>query len=165
MNTEDLQDLYFKELRNVYSAAKLLVKTFPKMMDRAQLPELRQALANHLAETQAHTSRLEKIFDIHGEKPTTKANRAIQGILREAEDDMREVSDPSLRDAVIAAAAEQIAHYEIAAYGTLHAYSIHLGHTEDSGLLQKILDEERGEDRKLTEITLTHLKVDMVQRA
>ena len=165
MHIESLQDLYLKEVRDLYGGAKLIVKTLPKMMDRAELPELRQLLANHLTETQSDISQLERILQNHGEKPAGKNGKALPGILREAEDDVDEVSNPSLRDAAIAAAAQQIAHYEIAAYGTLHAYSIHLGHRNDSEILQKALDEERRQDQQLTEIALNKLKVAVTRTA
>jgi ferritin-like metal-binding protein YciE len=159
MRTESLQELYFKELRDLYGSEKLIVKSLPKFAEAAQLPELRQALAGHLSEARGQVSRLEQIFQLHNQKPAIKQGKALDGILREAEEDLAEVSDPALRDAVMVAALQQVKHYEIAAYGTLQAYAIHLGHSEAGKLLQMTLDEERAADRKLTEITLNHLRV------
>jgi ferritin-like metal-binding protein YciE len=165
MKTETLQDLYLAELRDLYGAEKLLLKSLPKMMESAGSQELRQALASHLSETKTHVSRLERIFEGHGEKPAVKNGKALEGILREAEEDIAAQTNPSLRDAAIVAAAQQIEHYEMAAYGTLQAYAIHLDHVEAGKLLQTTLQEERAADRKLTEISLTHLRVQATHTA
>ena len=165
MKTETLQDLYFKELRDLYGSEKLIVKTLPKFTEAAQLPELRQALAGHLSEARGQVARLEQIFELHRHKPAIQQGKALEGILREAEEDLGEVSDPALRDAVMVAALQQVKHYEIAAYGTLQTYAIHLGHSEAGKLLQATLDEERAADRKLTEIALNHLRVEATHTA
>lgn len=159
MKTETLQDLYMKELRDLYGAEKLLVKTLPKFMSQAELPELRQALSHQLEEARGQLTRLERVFQIHGEKAETKKPRVMEAILREAEEDIGDAAEPSLRDAAIVAAGQQIKHNEIAGYGTVQAYAIHLGHGEASRLLQQTLDEERSADQKLTEIALNHLRV------
>jgi ferritin-like metal-binding protein YciE len=165
MKTETMQDLYFKELRDLYGSEKTILKSLPKMMERAELPELRQALANHLNETRGHATRLEKIFEIHGQKPSIKNDKALEGILHEGEQDIADSATPSVRDAAILAAAQQVEHYEIAAYGTLQTYATHLGHSETGKLLQATLDEERAADRKLTEIALNHLKIEVTHNA
>jgi ferritin-like metal-binding protein YciE len=165
MKTETLQDLYLRELRDLYGAEKLLVKSLPKMMETSDLTELRQALGNHLSETRGHVARLEKIFQIHGEKPAIKNSKALEGILREAEEDIADTGNPTMRDTAIVAAVQQIEHYEIAAYGTLQAYATHLGDTEGGKLLQATLHEERAADRKLTEIALNYLRIEAARTA
>jgi len=165
MKTETLQDLYLKELRDLYGSEKLLGKWLPKMMDGVELPELRMAIASHLNEIREQTSRLEKIFQMHGERPTIKNSKALEGILREADEDITDTGNPALREAAIVAAMQQVKHYEIAAYGTLQAYAVHLGHQDAGRLLQTTLDEERAVDRKFTEIALNHLRVEATHSA
>jgi ferritin-like metal-binding protein YciE len=165
MKIETLQDLYLRELRDLYGAEKLLVKSLPKLLETADLTDLRQALGNHLSETRGHVTRLEKIFQIHGEKPAIKTGKALEGILREAEEDIAETGNPTMRDTAIVAAVQQIEHYEMAAYGILQAYATHLDYHEDSRLLQATLHEERAADRKLTEIALGYLKLEAVRTA
>lgn len=154
-----LQDLYFKELRDLYGSEKLLVRTLPKIMQSADSTDLREALTNHVKETRGHVSRLERIFQIHGEQPSIKYNKALEGILREAEEDIADETHPAWRDAAIVAAVQQIEHYEMAAYATLQTYALHLGHEEAGKLLLATLAEERAEDRKLTGIVHDHLRV------
>jgi ferritin-like metal-binding protein YciE len=165
MKTDTLQDLYLKELRDLYGSERLLAKWLPKAMETADLMELRQALSNHLTEIRNQTGRLERIFQIRGQKPAAKNGKALEGILQEADEDMADAANANIRDTVIVAAMQQIKHYEIAAYGTLHAYATHLDYTEDGRLLQATLQEERATDRKLTEIALNYLKLEAARTA
>jgi ferritin-like metal-binding protein YciE len=160
MKTETLQDLYLKELRDLYGSEKLLVKSLPKIMENTELPELRKSLAHHLEEAHGQVTRLEQIFQSHGEKPAMKKPKILEGILREAEDDIAETEEPSLRDAVVVAALQQVKHFEIAAYGTLQSYAIQLGYADASRLLQTTLEEERAAERTFANIALNHLKVE-----
>jgi ferritin-like metal-binding protein YciE len=160
MKIDSLQDLYLRELRDLYGSEKLLAKWLPKMMEAADLIELRQALSHHLNEVRSQIVRLEKIFAIRGEKPAVKNGKALEGILQEADEDIAEAGNATIRDTVIVAAIQQSKHYEIAAYGTMMAYATHLEYTEDGKLLQATLQEERATDRKLTEIALHYLKME-----
>jgi len=155
-----LQDLYGKELQDLYGSEKQLVDWLSKMAESADQTELRQTLGNYSTEARGQLSRIEKIFQMNGEKAVSKSGKILEGIIREAENDMAEAGNPSLRDAVIVAAVQQAKHYEIAAYGTLQAYAIHLGHSDAARLLQATLQEERAADRKLTEIALNYMRVE-----
>jgi len=165
MKTETLQDLYLKEVRDLYGSEKLLVKSLPKLMEDTELPELRETLAQHLEEAKGQLTRLEQIFQRHGEKPAIKKPKILEGILREAEDDLSETPEPSLRDAVVVAALQQIKHFEIAAYGTLQTYAIHLGYADASRLLQTTLEEERAAEHTFANIALNHLRVEAMHHS
>jgi len=104
MKVETLQELYAKELQDLYGSEKLLVKWLAKMAETADMMELRQALSNHVNEARVQTTRIEKIFQLHGERPVAKQGKALEGILREAEDDIAEANNPNIRDAMIVAA-------------------------------------------------------------
>jgi ferritin-like metal-binding protein YciE len=160
MKVETLQELYAKELQDLYGSEKLLVKWLAKMAETADMMELRQALSNHVNEARVQTTRIEKIFQLHGERPVAKQGKALEGILREAEDDIAEANNPNIRDAMIVAAIQQAKHFEIAAYSTLQSYAIHLGHNEAARILQTTLQEERAMERKLSELALNHVRVE-----
>jgi ferritin-like metal-binding protein YciE len=160
MKMDTLQDLYLRELRDLYGAEKQLANWLPKIMETADLVELRQALAHHLDEVRDQTTRLEKIFQIRGETPSTKEGKILEGILREADEDIADAGNAHIRDTVIVAAIQQIKHFEMAAYATMYAYATHLDYSQDARLLQSTLEEERATDRKLTEIALHDLKLE-----
>jgi ferritin-like metal-binding protein YciE len=160
MKVETLQDLYAKELQDLYGSEKLLVKWLAKMAETADMMELRQALSNHLNEARGQTTRIEKIFQLHGEKPVARQGKALEGILREADEDLGEATNANIRDAMIVAAVQQAKHYEIAAYSTLQSYAMHLGHNDAARALQSTLQEERAMERKLSELALNHMRVE-----
>src|SRR4051812_30267435 len=113
MPIETLQDLYLKELRDLYGAERLLSREIPKMLENAQLPELRNTLLRHGEEVKGQLHRLEKIFSIHGEKPDVKRPGILEGILRESSEDTEEAATRALKDTVIVASLQQVKHYEI----------------------------------------------------
>jgi len=160
MKIETLQDLYARELQDLYGSEKTLVKWLAKLTENADSIDLRQALSNHANEARAQLTRLERIFQFHGQKPVAREGRNLEGIIHEAEEDMAETGNAGMRDAIIVAAVQQAKHYEIAAYGTLQAYAMHLGHSEAAKMLQATLQEERAADRKMSELALNYMRVE-----
>jgi ferritin-like metal-binding protein YciE len=66
---------------------------------------------------------------------------------------MSEDFDGALMDAALISAAQRVEHYEIAAYGAVHAYSELMGESEAASLLQQTLEEEKQTNQKLTELS------------
>jgi ferritin-like metal-binding protein YciE len=65
---------------------------------------------------------------------------------------MAEDFDDATMDAALIAAAQRAEHYEIAAYGTVVAWALAMGHDEVVGLLEETLAEEKAADEKLTSL-------------
>ena len=152
MSLESMQDLLVEELRDLYNAEQQLVKALPRIAEKAAAPSLRQALQDHLRETQGQLTRLEQIFSGLGTQPTGKKCKGMEGLLNESEDILSEEGLEPVRDAGIIAAANRVEHYEIAAYGCAMTFAQLLGRQDIVTLLQQTLDEEKAADRKLTAI-------------
>ena len=88
--TKSLQDLFVHLLKDMYYAEKQILKTLPKMAKKADSKELRQAFEHHLKETEGQVERLEQIFEFLGKSPRGKTCPAIDGIIEEAEEVMKE---------------------------------------------------------------------------
>jgi len=84
----------------------------------------------------------------------------MEGLIKECEIMMRETELGDVRDAGIIADAQKIEHYEIAAYGTLHAYAVTLGEEKAEELMAMTLDEEKKIDTALTKIALSNINID-----
>lgn len=147
---KDLQDLYIEQLRDLYSAETQLLEALPKMAEAASAPELRQGFTDHLQETQGHVQRLETIFESLGEKPGGHTCKAMQGLVAEGSDMIKEKANPPVRDAGLIASAQRVEHYEIAGYGTVATYAEILGKQDHVALLRLTEGEEKGADQKLT---------------
>ena len=145
-----MEDLFLHTLQDVYYAENQIVKSLPKMIEKATNRELAAGLRNHLRETESQVTRLEKVFENLGETPKGTTCPAIDGLIREADDVAGEVEDKKVLDAAIIGSAQAIEHYEISRYGTLIAWAQELGHTNVTGLLNSNLREEKAADKKLS---------------
>jgi ferritin-like metal-binding protein YciE len=134
----------------MYYVENKLVKTLPKMAEKASSPELKSAIEEHLAETETHVERLEQVFAEIEKEPEAKKCEALEGLLKEAEEVMADIEDENTLDAAIISSAQTVEHYEIARYGTLACWARELGQDEAESLLQEILDDEKAADEKLS---------------
>ncbi len=155
-----LRDLFETELKEMFWAEKALTAALKKMTKNASSPELIRVLEKHLTETEEHISRLERTFDSFGNKAVEKKCAAMEGLIKECEIMMSETELGDVRDAGIIAASQKIEHYEIATYGTLHAYSVTLGEEKAEELMAMTLAEEKKADVSLTKIALTNINID-----
>lgn len=147
---KDLQDLYVEQLRDLYSAETQLLEALPKMEAAATAPELKQGFATHLEETRIQVQRLETIFQDLGQQPGGHTCKAMEGLVAEGSDMIKEKANPAVKDAGLIAAAQRVEHYEIAGYGTVATYAKVLGHHQHLELLRLTENEEKATDHKLT---------------
>ena len=154
---KSMEDLYMHTLRDVYYAEKQIEKALPKMIDKASDEQLVQAFTSHLEETHEHVARLEKVFEMLGAEAKGVECPAIDGIIEETEEIAGDISDKSVLDAALAAAAQAVEHYEITRYGTLIAWSTELGRTECGDILKRTIAEEEAADEKLTRLAESRL--------
>jgi ferritin-like metal-binding protein YciE len=152
MKPNSLQDLYVKELGDLYDAEQQIIKALPALIEAAQSEGLKDALTEHLDVTKEQASRLVQIFSDMGEKTKREKCKGMQGIIQEGSDLVDEIKNPDLRDAAIIASAQRVEHYEMSGYGTTRTYAELLGQNEASQLLQQTLDEEKEADQKLTDL-------------
>lgn len=145
-----LEDFFVDELKDVYNAEKQITKALPKMAKTASAEELKNAFETHLAETEGQVARLEKIGKILGKTLSGKKCKAMEGLMEEGKELMKEDAAPEVMDVALIAAAQKVEHYEIATYGCLKTYARLLGYEEIEELLQETLEEEGNADKTLT---------------
>ena len=152
---KNLQDLLFETLKDMYFAEKKIATTLPKMAKAAQSADLKQAFEQHAEETEGQVERLEQVFELLEEKAKGKTCDAINGIVKEGQEIMKEFKGSRALDAGLLSAAQAIEHYEISRYGTMRSWAEQLGLTEAATLLAKTLQEEKNTDEILTKIAET----------
>jgi len=69
MELSTLKDLYFHELKDLFSAEQQLVKALPKMAKAASNKELADGFQAHLEQTKEHAQRLQQILSSHQATP------------------------------------------------------------------------------------------------
>ncbi len=152
LKLESLQQLFVKELRDLYDAEQQITNALPKMIDSATVPELKQALQNHLDVTRGQIARLDRVFGMLQQKSSGETCRGIKGIISEGSDLLSTGGERGVIDAGIISAAQKVEHYEIAGYGTVRSYADLLGKREIAQLLQQTLEEEKEADSTLNSI-------------
>ena len=135
-----LEDLFHETLKDIYYAEKKILTALPKMEKAAQSEELQAAFERHEGETKDQVERLEQIFELIKHPAKGKTCDAINGIIDESQEVMKEFRGSTALDAGLLASAQTVEHYEISRYGTLKAF------------LDETLEEEKKTDEALTEL-------------
>jgi ferritin-like metal-binding protein YciE len=147
-----LEDLFHETLKDIYYAEKKILTALPKMAKAAQSEDLQAAFEKHEGETKDQVERLEQVFEIIKQPARGKTCDAINGIIDESKEVMKEFKGSAALDAGLLASAQTVEHYEISRYGTLKAWAEQLGLQEAVSLLDETLEEEKKTDEALTEL-------------
>jgi len=157
---ETFKELFEETLKDIYYAENAILKALPKMAKKASSKKLQTAFTRHHKETEKQVDRLDKVFKLLGKRASGKNCPAIDGIIEEAEEVMKEAKDETVRDAAMLAAAQSVEHYEISRYGTLVAWAEKMEMPEAAELLTATLDEEKLTDEKLTQLAESEINVE-----
>jgi ferritin-like metal-binding protein YciE len=149
---KQLQELFHDALKDIYYAEKKILTALPKMAKAAQNEDLKAAFEKHRDETEEHVSRLEEVFESIEEKARGKKCPAIDGIIEEGQEIIKEYKGSPALDAGLISAAQSVEHYEISRYGTLCTWAEELGLDDAIKLLKLTLDEEEETDENLSEL-------------
>jgi ferritin-like metal-binding protein YciE len=151
---ETMDDLLLHGLKDIYYAENQIVKSLPKLIEKATNRDLTKGLKDHLEETKNQISRLDQVFQKMGQDAQGVKCPAIDGLIKEADELAGEVADKEVLDAAIVGAAQSVEHYEIARYGTMIAWAEALGRDDVVRLLTTNLNEEKAADKKLSSVAL-----------
>lgn len=158
------REFFVDQLKDIYWAEEALTKALPKMMKAATSKKLAEAFELHTKETEGQIRILDQVFELMGEKAEGKKCKAMDGIIEEAEEVIKDTEkDSYTRDAGLVLAGQKTEHYEIASYGTLVELAKQMGETQVAELLERILKEEKKTDISLTTIAEDRVNEEAVQ--
>jgi ferritin-like metal-binding protein YciE len=152
-NIEDLRTLYVTSLKKALDMEQKITKALPTMIEKSTDPQLATAFRNHLTETQGHVAKVQTLLREATGDDSTGTCKAISALITEAEDNIKDAVEPSIRDITLIASAQQVEHHEIAVYGTLRSWAELLGQDGAANTLESILEEEKNADELLTTIS------------
>lgn len=153
MKLQEFNKLFVEEIEDMYSAENQILEALPKLIKLANSKDLKEALTNHLEETENQVTRIEEIFSILKITAKQKFCKGMDGILREGEELVKNKTKSPALDAAIIAAAQKVEHYEIASYGTLRSFAEQLDFDDEViDRIQDNLNEEGAADKTLTKI-------------
>ena len=147
-----LQNLFEDGLRDIYYAEQKILDALSKMADATTAEQAKKAFRLHRDQTEGQVERLKAVFELMDQEPKGKACPAIDGILEEGEEVMKEYAGSPSLDAGMIAAAQAVEHYEMARYGTLATWAKQLGLNDAVTLLDETLQEEKLTDDLLTQL-------------
>jgi ferritin-like metal-binding protein YciE len=157
MALNSMQDLMTYKLQSIYDAENQALQAYPQIVGAVSSNDLKQALQQHMEQTQGQVQRLEQIFQQLGETPGGQTCASMQGLIQEGQQLIQQGGAPEVLDAAIIGAAQAIEHHEIAAYGTARTLAQQAGMTEAAQLLEQTLEEEKQTDAKLTTLAEQHV--------
>src|SRR5256714_7229717 len=99
MKLETLKDLYIHELKDLYSAEKLIIKALPKMAKAATDKQLAAGFEENFEQTKEHAARLEKILTSHDESTPGPKCEGMGGLIKKGEGMIEENAENEVREA------------------------------------------------------------------
>src|SRR3954449_9596437 len=105
---QSMDDLLLHGLKDIYYAENQIVKSLPKLIEKATNRDLTKGLKEHLEETRNQITRLNQVFQKLGEKPQGVKCPAIDGLISEADEVVGEVADKDVLDAAIVGSAQSV---------------------------------------------------------
>ena len=152
-NIEDLRTLYITNLKKALDMEQKITKALPTMIEKSTDQQLATAFSNHLEQTRGHVAKVESLLrDATGEASTSTC-KAIGSLITEAEDNIKDAGDDSIRDITLIASAQQVEHHEIAVYGTLRNWAELLNLEQHAQVLESILEQEKNADTLLSDLS------------
>jgi ferritin-like metal-binding protein YciE len=164
MAMNSMQELVTQKLQMIYDAEQQALQAYPQMMNAISEPQLKQAFQQHMQETQQQVKQLEQLFQQMGSQPANKPCIAMQGLIQEGQQIIKEGGSPEVMDAAILASAQAIEHHEIASYGTARTLAQQMGMNNAAQVLEQILEQEKKTDKLLTQIAERNVNQQAKQR-
>src|SRR3979409_810508 len=88
---KSMEDLLIHGLQDIYYAEQQIIKSLPKMIEKATNRDLIAGLKGHLEETNKQVERLQRAFEKLGKQPSGTQCPAIDGIIKEADETAGEI--------------------------------------------------------------------------
>jgi len=147
-----LKTLYITELQKALDLEQKIVKALPEMIKAANDQELVKGFETHLQQTKGHASKVEGLLREHTGAAKTETCKVIDALVAEAQQTIKDVTQPEVRDVALICAAQQVEHHEIAVYGGLRRWATLLGLAQDASTLKSIEAEEGETDQLLSKM-------------
>ncbi|MBS1302621.1 DUF892 family protein [Loktanella sp. SALINAS62] len=163
MKIHGFRDMYLKELQELQSVETQVKDTFPRLQALAADDGLKQAIGKHLDTTRSQRDRLDAILAEHDVNPDRHTDQSMTALIAESEKWVQMLDNPDVRDAGLIASAQKIAHYQIAAYGTVACWAKHLDLDTDLAVLLDILEQDKAFDADLSRLAKQKVNPDALQ--
>lgn len=140
---DNLQDVYLDELKDNWSANDQMARLVRQLSERASDGKLKQMLERSVVGIDTHTGIIKGLIQGAGGQAEPEHCKGMEGLVREARKHALDEApqDGKLRDVVIIAQYQRMAHYGLAGLGTAAAYAKALGKSDDESKLKQTVTE------------------------
>lgn len=149
MKTESPRDLFFDQLRDLYSVEIQLSKGYPLLVARVYDHGLQKVLSSHAEDTSAQQEALHAILKRYDISFKEDKSMAIEGLIEGGATHLDGVEYPPTRDLMMIAHCLRIEHYEMAAYGITARLASQLGYAYEAAALARLLAEHENAAKRL----------------
>lgn len=143
-NTHTPLDLFFDQLRDLYSLEVQLRDSMSHLTTLCTDDALLDLILTHAQETEIQIEELTMIFDRHGESPGGDHCKAMAGLIRGGTAHLEGVKSTATRDLMMIAHCLRIEYYALSAYEFTTTLSGRLGLWRERKILNQALSQEMG---------------------
>jgi ferritin-like metal-binding protein YciE len=136
------QELFVHELGEIYDAEHRFIVGQQEMAEHATDESLKEAIQEHLEQTEKHAANVERVFTELGREAQRETNEAARGLVSEAQEGIQQAQSDALRDGAIVSAVIKVEHFEMGSYRSLLTAANLMGQTEIERLLRENMQEE-----------------------
>ena len=149
------RDLFLHELSDLMSAENIFLGMLEESSKLTDNSDAKKAYTDHHKETKGQIDRLNKVFELLGEKPEQVTCYGADGLRKELDHLKQEKPDGMVKEIGLLIGADKTEHYEICAYRNLMQMARSLGESEVADLLSETLAEEEEADKKVRSLVRT----------
>jgi ferritin-like metal-binding protein YciE len=159
---EDLKDLYYDELKDLWSANDQMLKVLKKITGKVDDATLKEMMAKSQDGITRHTDIVKELIAAGGEKVSKEHCKGMEGLVAEATKHVIEEGPEKgpVLDAIIIAQYQRMTHYGIAGFGTAASYAKTLGLKDDAKKLGDATKEIYGGDEYATKLAETTVNIE-----
>lgn len=153
-----LCDLLLNEVKFMYDVKKSALKFFPKIIKNACSFDLIEAITKHFEESKSQIIRLENVFTILEENPSSLRCLTMESLLRDMDNVTEKTKFGTIRDAGIILTFHKMINYEMSVYTIIAAFANTINKQQIIDALANSLNETKATALKLLKI-LSYLQL------
>jgi ferritin-like metal-binding protein YciE len=142
MPVTDQKALFLLLLSNVRQGAEQGKTIFKELSQAVQDPEVKETLEARAFISDQAIAKLDRCFEIIGQKPVKTAGRLQEAFMEEFRRDLAEIQSPALRRLFVLAKANQFTHIRVGEYIALTAAADLTGHYAVGVLIESCLADK-----------------------
>ncbi len=155
----NLKELLEQEIQDMFSAETQLLESLTKLSLLATHVKLKFALDSYSQQNKVHIERLRMVASLLDCNTVDQKCKAMKAIIKQGVKLADAQINLQVRDALLIAIVQRMAHYKIAGYGTAHHYAELLGLVEETRVINLSLEAEKAADKELIELAIAEVNI------